>query len=97
VGLDPARNFRPSIHVQIPMSDSNSSPVVREREVLCPRCGETCVYGASNPSRPFCSPRCRNADFGAWATESYRIAKPVGEPEGEDDGEIDLPPGGVSH
>jgi hypothetical protein len=30
-------------------------------------------YSADNPSRPFCSARCRNADFGAWASENYRV------------------------
>jgi uncharacterized protein len=45
-----------------------------ERDVRCPGCGQSCKYGPSNPSRPFCSPRCRNADFGAWASESYRVA-----------------------
>ena len=24
--------------------------------------------------RPFCSDRCKNRDFGAWANEEYRIA-----------------------
>ncbi|MBI5498167.1 MAG: DNA gyrase inhibitor YacG [Deltaproteobacteria bacterium] len=33
---------------------------------------------------PFCSPRCRMADLGAWLTESYRIPA---EPDDDDDGE----------
>ena len=41
--------------------------------VTCPRCGKNAVYGAENPSRPFCSERCRLIDLGAWANESYRI------------------------
>jgi endogenous inhibitor of DNA gyrase (YacG/DUF329 family) len=60
-----------------------------ERDIVCPTCGQPCKYGPSNPSRPFCSERCRNADFGAWATEAYRIAKPAGAPEGEDDGDLE--------
>jgi hypothetical protein len=56
-----------------------------EKDITCPACRQPCKYGPSNPSRPFCSPRCRNADFGAWATESYRIAKPPGTPEGDAD------------
>ena len=33
--------------------------------------------------RRFCSERCKNADFGAWASEAYRLdAKP---PAPEDD------------
>ena len=55
-----------------------------ERNVRCPTCGQFCKYGPSNPSRPFCSPRCRNADFGAWANEAYRVpANPT--PDDEDD------------
>ena len=44
-----------------------------ERDVLCPTCRQACKYGPSNPARPFCSMRCRNADFGAWANEAYRV------------------------
>ena len=31
------------------------------------------MYGPGNPFRPFCSEACKNRDFGAWATESYRV------------------------
>lgn len=43
------------------------------RIVSCPRCKGDSVYAASNPYRPFCSERCKNLDFGAWASESYRV------------------------
>lgn len=42
-------------------------------QVQCPHCGKRCVYGPSNPYRPFCSERCRLIDLGAWADERYRI------------------------
>ena len=42
--------------------------------VTCPGCGGESLYASSNPSRPFCSERCRNMDFGAWANESFRMA-----------------------
>lgn len=45
----------------------------RPRLVRCPTCGGDGVYAADNPFRPFCSERCKSIDFGAWATESYRI------------------------
>ena len=45
-----------------------------ERKVPCPRCRGPAVYSATNPWRPFCSERCRNADLGAWASENYRVA-----------------------
>lgn len=43
------------------------------RTVRCPACGGDSVYAPSNPFRPFCSERCRNIDFGAWASESFRV------------------------
>jgi endogenous inhibitor of DNA gyrase (YacG/DUF329 family) len=56
-----------------------------ERVVRCPECGGESVYAVSNPARPFCSMRCKNADLGAWATESFRVAAGPG----ADDLEID--------
>ncbi len=41
--------------------------------VTCPTCGGDSVYALSNPHRPFCSGRCKNIDFGAWATEGFRV------------------------
>jgi uncharacterized protein len=46
----------------------------KARHVRCPACGKQALYSVENPARPFCSPRCRNADLGAWASESYRVA-----------------------
>jgi endogenous inhibitor of DNA gyrase (YacG/DUF329 family) len=54
----------------------------RARTVRCPGCGGDAVYAPSNPSRPFCSPRCRNNDFGAWASEAYGV---VATPKDEDE------------
>jgi len=46
--------------------------------VTCPTCGGESVYALDNPFRPFCSERCKNVDFGAWASESYRLeARPT--------------------
>jgi endogenous inhibitor of DNA gyrase (YacG/DUF329 family) len=62
----------------------------RVREVRCPACGGASVYAPENPWRPFCSERCKNHDFGAWATERYRVAaKPD---PGDDEGDESLPP-----
>jgi uncharacterized protein len=44
------------------------------RRVRCPACSKQALYSTENPSRPFCSPRCRNVDFGTWASEGYRLA-----------------------
>lgn len=43
------------------------------RTVKCPTCGAAVAWGPQSPFRPFCSERCRMIDFGAWASESYRI------------------------
>ena len=52
------------------------------REVACPACGKPAVYAESNPSRPFCSPRCRLTDLGGWASEAYRIPAQPADDEG---------------
>ena len=50
--------------------------------VVCPACKGKSIYAASNPFRPFCSERCKNMDFGAWASENFRM--PVDTPPDED-------------
>ena len=60
----------------------------KTRVVVCPTCGGDSVYAASNPSRPFCSERCKNIDFGAWASESFRVEAP---PTAPDDGDTNKP------
>jgi len=66
-----------------------NQPVGR-RLVSCPQCGGDSVYAPSNPYRPFCSQRCKNIDFGAWADESFRVAQDM-EPDStahESDGRL---------
>lgn len=41
--------------------------------VVCPVCEGDSVYAPSNAFRPFCSERCKNIDFGAWASEGFRM------------------------
>lgn len=43
------------------------------RVIRCPGCGGPSVYASSNEYRPFCSARCKNIDFGAWASERYAV------------------------
>ncbi|HVF56573.1 MAG TPA: DNA gyrase inhibitor YacG [Pyrinomonadaceae bacterium] len=38
----------------------------------CPNCGKPAEW-KDNPSRPFCSERCKLIDFGAWANEEYAV------------------------
>ena len=51
-------------------SNAPSFPV---KHVVCPTCGGSSVYSPANPFRPFCSERCKNVDFGAWASEGFRL------------------------
>ena len=59
------------------------------RVVACPRCGKSVEWTPANAYRPFCSERCKLIDFGAWATEKYRV--PVA--EDKDDPESAAPDG----
>jgi endogenous inhibitor of DNA gyrase (YacG/DUF329 family) len=45
--------------------------------VNCPTCQTSVQWNDGFPERPFCSVRCKQIDFGDWATERYSIA---GEP-----------------
>jgi uncharacterized protein len=38
----------------------------------CPICGKPTVW-KDNPTRPFCSERCKLLDFGHWADEEYGV------------------------
>lgn len=62
------------------------------RIVACPTCRGDSVYSSANPFRPFCSERCKNVDFGAWATESYRLEATRPSLSGDPDAEGDLIP-----
>lgn len=42
--------------------------------IICPTCKKRTTW-EENPSRPFCSDRCRILDLGAWAAEEYRISE----------------------
>jgi uncharacterized protein len=57
----------------------------RAKSVMCPRCGDRVEWSAQSAFRPFCSERCKNIDFGAWANDEYRVASEVP----LDPGEID--------
>lgn len=46
--------------------------------VHCPRCETRVPYDRRNPYRPFCSERCKQIDFGTWASERFRV--PAQEP-----------------
>lgn len=58
------------------------SPSPAERVVTCPACGGDSIYSMRNPYRPFCCARCKGNDFGAWASESFRLPEDT-PPDGE--------------
>ena len=62
-----------------------STPAAR-RIVSCPTCHGESVFAPENPFRPFCSARCKNNDFGAWAGEAFRVAASA--PRAEDELEV---------
>lgn len=64
-----------------------------QRWVACPRCRQKALYGPTNPARPFCSPRCRSLDLGAWASEGYRVASAPAEA----DPDAPQPDSGAAH
>ncbi|MDC0127179.1 DNA gyrase inhibitor YacG [Methylophilaceae bacterium] len=39
----------------------------------CPNCNHDADISSGNKSRPFCSEKCKLIDFGAWATEKFKI------------------------
>lgn len=52
---------------------SQNNPELPVKVVRCPACAGPSIYAASNPYRPFCCQRCKNQDFGAWASESFKL------------------------
>jgi endogenous inhibitor of DNA gyrase (YacG/DUF329 family) len=48
--------------------------------VRCPICKKT-IDPDKTPTRPFCSPRCRQVDLGRWLGEEYAVAQEVDDEE----------------
>jgi endogenous inhibitor of DNA gyrase (YacG/DUF329 family) len=66
-----------------------NSGVKGSRVIRCPGCGGTSIYAPDNPYRPFCSARCKNNDFGAWASEGYAVPEEHTDPAQPDAAEAD--------
>lgn len=47
---------------------------IKTLSVRCPNCKKEVLMTEDSRHRPFCSKRCRDIDFGDWATESFKIA-----------------------
>ena len=57
----------------MPLEQDPSTATAKTLAVRCPSCGGDSIYAPSNPYRPFCGERCKKMDFGAWASESFRV------------------------
>ena len=70
------------------MADKESKDENKEqRKIKCPQCGRLTFYSTENPSRPFCSERCKLIDLGQWASESFKVPS-----EDPNDPEMELNP-----
>jgi endogenous inhibitor of DNA gyrase (YacG/DUF329 family) len=49
-----------------------AAPKSAGRQIKCPQCGKMASW-TGNPSRPFCSERCRLMDLGKWADGTHAI------------------------
>ncbi len=46
---------------------------IKTLSVSCPTCKKEVIMTEASPFRPFCSKRCRDIDFGEWASEGFKI------------------------
>ncbi len=67
-------------------SDADPTAAAPTKTVRCPSCGGPSVFAPSNAYRPFCCARCKQHDFGAWASESFKL--PAEGPQ--NDADLDL-------
>ncbi|MBV1915888.1 MAG: DNA gyrase inhibitor YacG [Pseudomonadales bacterium] len=43
------------------------------RILTCPTCKKPTAWSSKNPTRPFCSDRCKLIDLGAWSSGEHAI------------------------
>ncbi len=46
--------------------------MAKKTVVPCPACSKEVIW-KENPTRPFCSERCRTIDLGDWASEKFKV------------------------
>jgi endogenous inhibitor of DNA gyrase (YacG/DUF329 family) len=61
-------------------SSGKASSRAAAKAKACPICGKP----STEPSRPFCSDRCRDVDLNRWLSGSYAIAGRPGEDDDND-------------
>ncbi|MBV1960977.1 MAG: DNA gyrase inhibitor YacG [Immundisolibacteraceae bacterium] len=42
-------------------------------QVKCPSCDKLTEWSDANPSRPFCSARCKMSDLNGWLSDEYKL------------------------
>ena len=53
--------------------------------IRCPSCGKQDEVASDFRWRPFCSRRCKMVDLGNWLDEVYKISRPLGASDFEED------------
>lgn len=59
------------------IADLRLNSTTKSRLAKCATCGKS--FNADADSFPFCSQRCRMADLGRWFAGRYRVSRPMGE------------------
>ena len=59
-----------------PKPKKPASGMLRRMKLECPECGKKLEVAPDFPTRPFCSPRCKQIDLGRWFNEEFRIPGP---------------------
>ena len=54
-------------------------------KLICPICKAEREVPEDFEARPFCSPRCKLVDLGNWLGGVYRVSRPLGPEELEDE------------
>ena len=47
---------------------------IARKVIRCPQCKKTIEIN-NNPSKPFCSERCKMIDLGGWLTEQHKVSE----------------------
>jgi endogenous inhibitor of DNA gyrase (YacG/DUF329 family) len=57
---------------------------IQKKHIACPICKKENTWRSDNPSRPFCSERCKLIDLGEWADEKRVVPGEAVNPNNED-------------
>lgn len=71
-------------YYSFPETSFYSDIMTKNINIRCPHCG-TATTWHHNPTRPFCSERCRMIDLGRWDNEEYAVPGEKTETETETD------------